>query len=404
MMGRGRSSGMVWALALILLGVVLLVVQLVPGLSVWVGGERGWPLLVVGVGALLLVIGLAAGAPGMAVPACIVGGVGALLYWQNLTGNWASWAYAWTLIPGFVGVGLVLSGLLEGRWRQVRAGLWQVLVSLILFGIFASFLGGPALVGQYWPALLIVLGLLLMVRALLHPRGRWGEWGGSGPVEVQPGPAAREPRREWAAEVQEAAVPLDGAGRARLRIRHGAGRLEVRGGAAPGELVGGSFAGGLDVRTQRQGDLLDVEMQTPAQGWPLPWGLGGTLDWSCRLTGQVPLELDLEVGANESRLDLSALRVTALRVKTGASSTEIVLPAAAGYTRVRLEAGAAAIKVRVPEGVAARIHVGGALAGVDVDTVRFPQVGGVYRSADYDTAAHKVEIEAETAVGSLSVR
>ncbi len=403
-MERRQASGVVWALALILLGVALLVVQLVPGLAAWVGGERGWPLIVVAVGALLLVIGLAAGAPGMAVPACIVAGVGALLYWQNLTGNWASWAYAWTLVPGFVGVGVALAGALGGRWRQVRAGLWQVLISLILFGIFASFLGGPALVGRYWPALLIVLGLLLMVRVLLHPRRRWGERGGSEQVGFQPGPAAEPPAREWAGEVQEASVPLDDAGRARIRIRHGAGRLEVRGGAAPGELVGGSFAGGLDLHTQRQGDLLDVEMQSPEQGWTAPWGLGGTLDWICRLTGQVPLELDLEAGANETSLDLSALRVTDLHLKTGASSTEVVLPAAAGLTRVRVEAGAAAIKLRVPQGVAARIRVEGALAGVDVDTVRFSRVGGVYQSADYDTATNKVEIYASTAVGSLSVR
>ena len=403
-MERRRSSSMVWALALILLGVALLVVQLVPGLAVWVSNGRGWPLIVVGVGVFLLVIGLAAGAPGMAVPACIVGGIGALLYWQNLTGNWASWAYAWTLIPAFVGVGLIVAGLLTGNWREVRAGLWQVLIGLILFGIFASFLGGLGLLGLYWPLLLIGLGLLLMARALVWPRPGRGEPAAAGPTGRHLGRAARQRRREWAQEAREAAVPLGDAGRARIRIRHGAGRLEVRGGAAPGQLVGGSFAGGLDVRTQRQGDLLDVEMRTPAQGWPLPWDWAGTLDWSCRLTDQVPLELDLEAGANETQLDLSALRVTELHVKTGASSTEIVLPAAAGYTHARIEAGAAAIKVRVPEGVAARIRVGGALAGVDVDTLRFPRVGDLYQSAGYDTAANRVEIEAETAVGSLSVR
>ena len=401
-MERGRSSGMVWALALILLGVVLLVVQLVPGLSVWVSGERGWPLIVVGVGLFLLLIGLAAGEPGMAVPACIVGGVGALLYWQNATGNWASWAYAWALIPAFVGVGLVVAGLLGGNWREVRAGLWQVLIGLLLFGIFGSLLGGLGLLGLYWPVLLIGLGLLLMVRALLRP---WH----AGPVTEARDTASIRPhrgtkRQEWAA-VREASVPLGDAKHARIHIRHGAGRLEVRGGAAPGQLVGGAFAGGLDVRTQRQGDLLEVEMQAPSRPWPAaPWDWGGTLDWSCHLTNQVPLELDLETGANEAQLDLSALPVSRLRIKTGASSTRVVLPAAAGYTHVRLEAGAAAIKVHVPEGVAARIHVGGALAGVDVDTARFPLVGGVYQSADYDTAIHKVEIEAETAVGSLSVR
>jgi hypothetical protein len=122
------------------------------------------------VGALLLVLGAVTGAPGMAVPGCIVGGIGLLLTWQNATGDWASWAYAWALIPGFAGVGTVLMGLMEGKGRLVREGAWSVLVSLVLFAIFASFLGGPALLGQYWPVLLIVLGLISLGRFFLEGR------------------------------------------------------------------------------------------------------------------------------------------------------------------------------------------------------------------------------------------
>jgi hypothetical protein len=107
----------------------------------------------------------------MAVPACIVGGIGGLLYWQNATGNWESWAYAWTLIPGFVGVGIVLSGLLGGDTQQsVRGGAWLILISLVLFTIFGSFLGGLGLLGPYWPVLLIALGLLVLVRSFFRAR------------------------------------------------------------------------------------------------------------------------------------------------------------------------------------------------------------------------------------------
>ena len=63
-----------------------------------------WPLIVVAVGAGLLVLGLLVGAPEMAIPAVIVGGIGGILYYQNLSGNWASWSYLWTLIPGFSGL------------------------------------------------------------------------------------------------------------------------------------------------------------------------------------------------------------------------------------------------------------------------------------------------------------
>jgi hypothetical protein len=166
-MNRRRRSSLAGGLVLILLGAWFLVAQWVPGLQVWLS----WPLIIVGVGALLLIIGLLTGVPAMAVPACIVGGIGGLLYWQNATQNWESWAYAWVLIPGFVGVGIVLSGLLGGEARQsVRGGGWLILISLVLFTVFGSLFGAPGLLGPYWPVLLILLGLLVLVRPLFRSR------------------------------------------------------------------------------------------------------------------------------------------------------------------------------------------------------------------------------------------
>ena len=168
-MDRTRRSGIVGGLFLILLGAVLLVGQLVPSLWGWVN-EWSWPLIVVAVGVFLLILGIVSAAPGMTVPASIVSGIGLLLWWQNATGNWASWAYAWTLIPGFAGIGTFLMGLWTGEGRRMREGAWAVLTSLILFAIFASFLGGPAVLGQYWPALLILLGLMSLGQYFLRAR------------------------------------------------------------------------------------------------------------------------------------------------------------------------------------------------------------------------------------------
>jgi hypothetical protein len=170
-MARSRSS-LVSGLLLILLGLLFLSYQLAPGWWSWFNVELSWPLIVVAVGVFLLVLGLLVGQPGLAVPACIIGGIGALLYWQNATGNWASWAYAWALIPGFVGVGIILAALLgEGRLRDgLSSGGNLLLISMVLFAIFGSFLGGLDLFGPYWPVLLIALGVLILFRALTNRR------------------------------------------------------------------------------------------------------------------------------------------------------------------------------------------------------------------------------------------
>ena len=169
-MESSRRSNLAVGLVLVLVGALWLVGQFVPGLRFWaVLGT--WPLIIVGVGLLLLIIGAVTRQPEMTIPACIVGGIGLLLFWQNSTGNWGSWAYAWALIPGFAGVGTVLAGLWSGSGKQVRDGGVTILFSLVLFGVFGSFLGGPRVLGRFWPILLILLGLFTLARTLLGTGG-----------------------------------------------------------------------------------------------------------------------------------------------------------------------------------------------------------------------------------------
>lgn len=170
-MDSGRRASLSFALILIALGAWFLAVELVPAVREIAYGRATWPLSIVGAGALMLVVGLITWTPGWAVPACIVGGIGGLLYWQNLTGNWESWAYAWTLIPVFVGVGIILAGVLRGRVRDALiGGGWTIFSGLVMFSIFGSFLGGLEIVGQLWPLLLIAVGVIFLVQAFLRPR------------------------------------------------------------------------------------------------------------------------------------------------------------------------------------------------------------------------------------------
>ncbi|MCL5996034.1 MAG: hypothetical protein M1546_08255 [Chloroflexi bacterium] len=171
-MDQSRRSSLAFGIILILLGAAFLAYQLVPGLQILVDWGQAWPLIIVGIGVVLLLMAVLAATPGLAVPATIVCGVGGLLWWQNVTGHWETWSFAWSLIPGFIGVGIILSGLLSGRVREsLIGGSWMVLISLILFFIFGSFLGGLELFGAYWPILLIGLGLLMLIGPLLRSRG-----------------------------------------------------------------------------------------------------------------------------------------------------------------------------------------------------------------------------------------
>ena len=170
MQNRSRSSIAV-GLILILAGAWLLAVRLLPGLETWVDSNFAWPFWMIGAGALMLIFGAVSGNVGLAVPASIVPGIGGLLYWQTVTGNFSSWAYAWSLIPGFVGFGILLIGLFDPEQRdQIQAGGWLMLISVILFFIFGSVFGGADLLGPYWPVLLIGLGLLLLAQSIISKK------------------------------------------------------------------------------------------------------------------------------------------------------------------------------------------------------------------------------------------
>ena len=155
-------------LILVLVGGFLLAVQFFPGLDDWVDARFEWPVWMIGGGALLLIIGLLAGTPGLAVPAAIIAGIGGILYWQVINNDFASWSYMWALIPGFTGVGTVIMGLVSKRERSgISGGLQLIAISLIMFAIFGSFLGNLSGVTQYWPVLLIIYGVVLIVRMFI---------------------------------------------------------------------------------------------------------------------------------------------------------------------------------------------------------------------------------------------
>jgi hypothetical protein len=128
-----KRSSVIVGTIFIVVGLLFLLIQLFPGLGFNLDMDRQWPLIIVSVGGLL-VLSAFLGSPRLAIPGSITAGIGGILYVQNLTNTWASWAYIWTLIPGFVAIGLILAGFLGYQRRASwRAGSRLLLISATLF-------------------------------------------------------------------------------------------------------------------------------------------------------------------------------------------------------------------------------------------------------------------------------
>ncbi len=165
------------------LGIVLVVLGLF-ALGVVVFGvdltSYGWPLFVIIPGLTLLVVGFVGGGQGASIPGGILTMLGLVLAYQNGTGDWPSWAFAWALIAPFgVGLGMYLQALRDRDQGALRRGRNLMFAGAIIFMIgfvfFESILGisgtdygifGKAAL----PALLIVIGIILLVRSIQRTR------------------------------------------------------------------------------------------------------------------------------------------------------------------------------------------------------------------------------------------
>jgi hypothetical protein len=250
-----------------------------------------------------------------------------------------------------------------------------VLAALLLFSQ-QGWLKGD-IFGYFWPAIIVLFGIWLLVGALSKGRSNAGG--------------------------QNLSIPLESGRSARIKLDHAAGRLNIRGGASSSEVLNGVFGTEVDVKSQMEADQLQVKVRNSPHYWA--WFPGENLDWDIHLNGEIPLTLKIDSGASASTLDLTDLKVVELDINTGASSTEVSLPANAGITLVNIHSGAASVNIHIPAAVAARIRVKSGIASVNVDAVRFPRMdGGLYQSADYATSANHADITIDTGVGSVEIR
>ena len=160
-----------------LLGILLITVGIFFFIGQWLNidwGAATWPFYVIAPGLALMAWGLTQrDGSGLTVAGSIVTMVGLVLLYQNTTGNWESWAYAWALVgPGGSGLGMLLYGTRSGNRKMARDGFWQILVAIGLFVagfiFFEGIIGisGERLPLPEWllPVAVIAIGLLVLVR------------------------------------------------------------------------------------------------------------------------------------------------------------------------------------------------------------------------------------------------
>jgi cell wall-active antibiotic response 4TMS protein YvqF len=311
-------------------------------------------------------------------------------------------------------------------WQRRRGGgiVWPVLLmaagavfllqnlGLLSFDVWRT-------VGQFWPVILILIGLeLFLGSAGRHVFG--AVMGGLLALAVAAAIAAAVFGHYSSAagsanfSSHTLSQALQGASSAQTVVHFGAGTLNI--GALPDQsdqLAQMTYDGPAQLTPRASYRLrggqgqLTYDLNGGGPPWRFPFSGGGSSSGQMELllNPRVPLTLDVQEGASSGTLDLSKLRVGTFDLQTGASHLSVVMPESSGATEASIKGGAASIDVQVPSGVAAQITYQGGLSTVNVDQSRFPASGErSYRSPDYDSAQNKLDLAIQAGVSTVTVK
>lgn len=157
------------------------------------------------------------------------------------------------------------------------------------------------------------------------------------------------------------------------------------------------------------------------------------LYWNIGLSPAVPLDLRINSGLGNNRLDLSALQLSALNVSAGVGTINLILPSMPESYNVALNAGTGEIRVTIPSDAALRLDINGGVGQVTLDlpdnaavqiaggsgigSVNVPSgfnrvsgnedegIGdrGVWETPNFESADRQIIIKYEGGVGGLDI-
>jgi len=343
-----RRGSLFWPLLLITLGIILLLdnVGVLRG-DTWTTIVSLWPVL-------LIVIGL----DGIYKREGLVGatfliGLGVIFLLANF---------------GYLAVSV---------WRMVIY-LWPVLLIAIGFDLV---IGRRSMLGS-------LIGLVLILAILASSLWIFG-------VRVERGQGL---------EGEEISQALGGATKAQIDIAAGAGDLQLRSHDDADVLISG--------RVSRQGNLR-VEESTSQSGGVIQYSLrsvgpsmiSGRFDddwgWNLAITKEIPVELEVSLGAGNAHLDLTGVQLSDLTVDMGVGKTTVTFPSESSF-RASIDEAIGSIVLEVPTDIGVSIQYDTGLVGSDVPS-GYQMRNDVYYSPNYESSANRIDISLDLAIGSWSL-
>jgi hypothetical protein len=199
---------------------------------------------------------------------------------------------------------------------------------------------------------------------------------------------------------------LDGATRAEVKIEPAAGDIQIGATSLDGILIEGSVptksSQNIESSYTVSGGVGTYLLRETGSRSFLPGQKPGQMDWNLDLTDAVPLDLTLQLGAGNLQADLSTLDLDNLSVNTAVGNSEVILPAQDGLV-AEIEGAIGQFEVTVPDGVGVQLQADTALVTLQVPP-DFVRVGEAYQSPGYPSASQRIDLVVKLAIGNVVIR
>ncbi len=289
---------------------------------------------------------------------------------------------------------------------------------------------------RLWPVILIALGLELLI-------GRRSQalslLIGVGTVILLLGLMLLGPALGLATNSEAKSLqysePLEGADSAQLDLNLSVGSVTVQALTDSNDLIDADmrYIGDVNFDVSSAGSEKYVTLTTSNENGGfynfLGFTIGDELRLDIALTPLIPLDLRLNGGVGETRLDLSDLQLSSLNIQGGVGETTISLPnggyaflldggvgattvnfAETGAVTATITGGIGGVTLNIPDGLPVRLESDGGLGGVNVSG-DFEQISsdgdnGVWETANFREASDdaRLIIELDGGVGGVNVR
>jgi len=202
-------------------------------------------------------------------------------------------------------------------------------------------------------------------------------------------------------QTETRSVELDNSESVTVDLRMGAGELSVRGGSP--KLMDGEFSfRRLAMRPEIHYDASDFRGRLRVEE---PSGVHTTNSryrWELRLNDDKPLDLDVDFGAGEGRLDLGSLNLRNVEIRMGVGELRLDLRGTPkkDYT-VSLRGGVGEATIYLPAGVGVVADAEGGIGGITARGLE--KRGGEYVNDAYGRAKTTVRLDIRGGIGAINL-